>query len=59
MKRTYRERDVIHPDHHSRRAGVAFTVNMTSEKVLGLSEEMQPTLMPLCIDSDPFYRCLL
>ena len=48
-----------HPDPRSQRTGVAFTVSMASEKVLGLSEEMQPTLMPLCIDSIPFYRCLL
>ena len=48
-----------HSDPRSRRTGVAFTVNMTPERVLGLSEEMQPTLVSLCIDSVPFYRCLL
>ena len=33
-----------HSDPRSQRTGVAFTVIVTPERVLGLSEEMQPTL---------------
>ena len=47
------------PDPRFRRTGVALTINTATERDLGFSKETLPTLLPLCDDSVPFYRCLL